>query len=122
MFARPSEAHPFAYVVAIVAGLFALAAPLLIASILADTHSGYTRAFFAVCTATYALLGAAFGFIWPDSSWRWGVWVSVAPATLFSFFGGGVSYFIVLLGLTLLPACAGAYAGARLHLKFTKVN
>jgi hypothetical protein len=68
----------------------------------------------------YAVAGFAFGYELPERRWRWGIWLSVFP-TLFSFVIPGVA-FSILIASTLLPACAGSYAGARLSRKYMGVS
>ena len=63
-----------------------------------------------------AFLGVLFGYILPESGWRWGVWLTAPPLCLLTFFVPAVSFFLPAVALTTLPACAGAYAGARLRL------
>jgi hypothetical protein len=78
-----------------------------------------TTACFAVL---HAVPGAAFGLVWPDIKWRWGVWLCGVPAVVVSFFAPGAWFMAGWLAMTMLPACAGAYAAARLHLGYVKVD
>jgi hypothetical protein len=75
----------------------------------------------ALFAVPHALLGAAFGYAWPSVSWRWGVWMAALPLCLLSLFAPALEFFLSALALTALPACAGAYAAARLNLRRTRV-
>ena len=75
----------------------------------------------AVFAIPHGLLGAAFGYAWPAVSWRWGVWMSALPLCLLSLFAPALNLFLPALALTALPACAGAYAAARVNLRHTRV-
>ena len=120
--AQDKEVSRFTYVLAVVAGLFFMGAPFYIANLWANGPVDYERGVTLTFAAAYALLGGGFGFLSPEGGWRWGVWLSMAPLMLLSFLVPSLSNFLQWTGLTLLPACAGAYAGSRLHLKFTSVN
>jgi hypothetical protein len=43
------------------------------------------------------------------------VWLTAPPLCLLTFFVPSVGFFLPAAALTTLPACAGAYAGARLR-------
>ena len=60
-------------------------------------------------------LGVLFGYILPEVGWRWGVWLTALPLCLLTFFVPAVGFFLPAVALTTLPACTGAYAGARLQ-------
>jgi len=75
----------------------------------------------AALAVAHALIGGVFGIAWPEKSWRWGVWLCVVPVCFVSFFGREASVFLWVVALMLAPACAGAYAAARVHLKYTDV-
>jgi hypothetical protein len=64
------------------------------------------------------VIGGACGLLWPRAAWRWGIWLYGVPACILSFYGRGVWFFLGWLGLTALPACAGAYAAAVLYPRF----
>ena len=70
----------------------------------------------------HVLIGGVFGLVWPEKSWRWGVWLCVVPVCFISFFGREAYMFLWVVALTLAPACAGAYVAARAHLKYVGVN
>ena len=70
----------------------------------------------AVFAAPQGLLGALFGYALPEAGWRWGVWLTALPLCLLTFFAPAAGFFLHAAALTVLPACAGAYAGARLRL------
>ena len=61
-------------------------------------------------------LGVLFGCAVPEVGWRWGVWLTAPPLCLITFFVPAVGFFLSAAALTTLPACVGAYAGARLRL------
>jgi|SRR3712207_2141648 len=122
----PDEKAPLAaYFLAAFAGVFCLLPTLLLAIFLSDVLRAGSRDFmFAAAPASaacYGLSGAAFGFIWPERGWRWGVWLGALPACLVSFFAGRVDAFLLFVALTLAPACAGAYVSSRVHLRYTRV-
>ncbi len=71
---------------------------------------------------SHAALGAGLGLVWPEKTWRWGVWLCVLPTCAASLLSANVWYFLLWEAATLLPACAGAYAAGRLHLKFAEVE
>ena len=77
--------------------------------------SGAWLAGVLVFAAPQGVLGALFGYAWPQAGWRWGVWLTAAPLCLLAFVVPVAGFFLSAAALTTLPACAGAYAGARLH-------
>ena len=122
MSTRSPDVPRFSYLLAVVAGLFALPLVYLLADSAGGGEGGsrlLTRACFAVL---HAVPGAAFGLVWPDITWRWGVWLCAVPAVLVSFLARDAWFFPGWLMMTMLPACAGAYAAARLHLKYAEVG
>ena len=122
MAAHDSDTNWFVHALAVVAGTFAMLVPFLLTRLWGEPLSQFALDIMMCFSATYAVLGAVFGFLWPESKWRWGVWVSVVPVILFSFMGGGALRFLLFAGLTLFPACAGAYTAARFHLNYTRTN
>jgi MFS family permease len=66
----------------------------------------------------YAALGAAFGCLWPEAGWRWGVWLCAAPSFAVPYFMPDVRVFLGWAMVALLPACAGAYIACRLCLEY----
>ena len=118
MAARYKDTPPYSYLLALALGLFAL--PLIYASANYASHSWpLTMACFAVLNV---VPGAAFGLVWPDIKWRWGVWLCGVPAVVASFFAPSAWFMAGWLAMTVLPACAGAYATAQLHLRYVKVD
>lgn len=113
----------FAYILATVAGLCFIVVASLLSFFGADSLSGFIHdrvtVFAIIFAIIYAMLGAAFGFIWPEKTWRWGLLVSLAPVTLLSFFGLAVFHYSLIV---LIPACAGAYMTARLHLNYVATD
>jgi hypothetical protein len=124
--ARDEDVPVFAYTLAVVAGLFFMGVSLMMSGFLADAFGlGPHNFFWAVPAATavvYTATGAAFGLLWPEKTWRWGVWLCAVPACLVSFLAPGAKLFLLWSAATMLPACAGAYAAGRLHLRYTKVD
>src|SRR5688500_1710259 len=68
-----------------------------------------------VFSVPQGVLGVLFGYAWPQAGWRWGVWLTAPPLCLLAFVVPVAGFFLSAAALTTLPACAGAYAGARLH-------
>ena len=121
MAARYRDTPHYSYLLALGAGLFAL--PLVY------VPAGYAgvglgaRPLAMACLAVLHLVpGGAFGLLWPDITWRWGVWLHGVPAVLISFLAPGAWPLAGWLAMTMLPACAGAYAAARLHLAYVKID
>jgi len=108
----------YSYLLALALGLFAL--PIIYIFAGYDSHSRpLTMACFAVL---HAVPGAAFGLVWPDIKWRWGVWLCGVPAVVVSFFAPSGWFLAGWLTMTMIPSCAGAYATAQLHLRYVKVD
>jgi hypothetical protein len=111
------QAPVIAYPFAVLAGLFGLSFEHLL-SLFAATPSRGEVGFRMVLLASFAVaqfvLGASFGLLWPRPGWRWGVWLCAVPACVISFYGHSVWFFAGWWVLTMLPACAGAYAAAEL--------
>ena len=126
MVTRNGDVPWFSYGFAVVAGLIVLPFTFLLTSLLAELldvgPEGFASVFPPALVVSYAILGSAFGFVWPESTWRWGVWLSAAPVCFVSFFGLSAPFYVGWVALTLLPACAGAYAAARLHFKYIGVS
>jgi hypothetical protein len=76
-------------------------------------------AFVGLC---FSIVGGAFGLLWPESKWRWGVWMGAAPICLVSFVAPDAGFFAGFVAATLAPSCACAYAAARLHLRYTEAG
>ncbi len=70
----------------------------------------------------YSLVGGGFGLVWPEPTWRWGVWLSAAPVCVISVLGPNAVSFAGFVALTLVPSSACAYLAARLHLKYVEVR
>ena len=85
------------------------------------SHGGAGRAG-AIFVLSHAALGAFFGLLWPEKTWRWGVWLCGLPSLAACFVARDGLAFLTWEALTLLPACAGAYAAGKAHLKFTAVD
>lgn len=118
MTARYKDTPPYSYLLALALGLFGL--PIIYAL------AGYASYSWPVTMACFAVLhavpGAAFGLVWPDIKWRWGVWLCGVPAVVASFFAPSAWFMVGWLLMTVLPASAGAYATAQLHLRYVRVE
>jgi hypothetical protein len=109
-----------AYILAAVAGLAGLPLMYLLANFAAMSAWGHSHTLAmaaALLGLGYVVLGAAFEFLWPLAAWRWGVWLCVAPICAAPFFTSDGRVFLAWASLTLLPACVGAYAARKLHLR-----
>jgi hypothetical protein len=116
--ARYKDTPRYSYLLALAVGLFGL--PFIYLSANYASHSRpLTMACFAVL---HVVPGAAFGLVWPDIKWRWGVWLCGVPAVLVSFFAPSAWFLAGWLAMTVLPSCAGAYATARLHLNYVRID
>ncbi len=109
----------YPYVLAVLAGVFLLFFAVVYAVYVPNVFgaSRWERliVFAAFLFAAYAVAGAFFGFVWPDKSWRWGVWVSTLPYIWSCFFRPFLM--LVMLCAVVLPACVGSLAAARLRLR-----
>ena len=74
-----------------------------------------------IVTATVLLLtGSLLGFVWPEKSWRWGVWICgpiILLVGLSVLFAGNVDTFLkkdlpVML-VAFVASCIGGFLGAR---------
>ncbi|MET0624165.1 MAG: hypothetical protein ABW250_14370 [Pyrinomonadaceae bacterium] len=134
MAARSEDVPGYAYPLALAAGTIGVAFVYGLADFLSrhllghylvkfsdDAGAGltWTAAVFAVA---HAVLGALFGLLWPEKTWRWGVWLCAPTTLLASVLSESVWYFLLWEAVTLLPACACAYAAGRVHLKFAAVE
>ncbi len=123
-----SQSHPVPpvlYVLAMTAGLVGLPFMFLLADFVVGPHgagggdSAASAGWFAV---GYAALGAVFGLLWPESSWRWGLWLTALPLFLVFLFDPGVWVWLGWAAQVALPACSAAYALSRLHLRYAAVE
>jgi hypothetical protein len=103
---REQPPPQYIYALALVLGGVALLLPELI-PLLSRTY------------ITFALLGAAFGFVWPSGGWRFGLWLTL-PFLILTLLQamqpGGIDNLITAplpVGMILIPACVGGYLGAR---------
>ncbi len=66
------------------------------------------------------IVGLILGFVWPEKSWRWGVWICVPIILLVGLsvlFAGNVDAFLkkdlpVML-VAFVASCVGGFLGAR---------
>jgi hypothetical protein len=132
--ARSEDVPRYAYPLAMAAGTVGLAFVYALADFLSRNLLGlylekfadgggrgltWTAAVFAV---SHALLGALFGLVWPEKTWRWGVWLCVLTTLLASLLSKNVWYFLLWEAVTLAPSCAASYAAARFHLRYAEVE
>lgn len=134
MAARSEDVPRYAYPLAMAAGTIGLAFIAALADFLSRNLLGFFPVKFvdggggdltwdaAMFAVSHAVLGALFGLVWPEKTWRWGVWLCALTTCLASLLSRSVWYFLLWEAVTLLPACAAAYAAARLHLKYVKVG
>src|ERR1044072_6676345 len=127
MFPR-AHAPIFAYLFAVVAGLFNLAFAQLLTLFVDMPRGSYVGARMLLLSS-FALgqfvpeAACAVGVRaprpprGPKAGWRWGVWLCAVPACIISFNERGAFFFIGWALLTMLPACAGGYFAAALYPK-----
>jgi hypothetical protein len=124
MAARAANTTRFVHVLAVAAGVIVAPLALLFAKFVVDIlGAGAQGAGLIIPPAvflSYACVGALFGLVWPENSWRWGVWVGLLPFVWASFISPLVT--LALAGMVLLPACAGASAASRWRLRRVGVN
>lgn len=134
MAARSEDVPRYAYPLAVAAGTVGLAFVYALVDYLSRNLLGHhlekfvdgggygltwTALMFAV---SHMMLGALFGMVWPEKTWRWGVWLCVLTTLLASLLSKSVWYFLLCEAVTLAPACAAAYAAARFHLRYAEVE
>ena len=126
MAARDRDVPRYAYLLAVVGGLCYTAVAVAAASFVAQTFDrgdpGPSLLALLTFAGAHLLIGGVFGLVWPERTWRWGVWLCLVPVCFGSLFESDVWMFFLLLALTLAPACAGAYAAARVHLKYVEAE
>jgi hypothetical protein len=131
--ARNADVPRYAYMLAVVVGFFGLtfifAAAYLAGDLIGylaaespDRYYGDVESAAITFVLSHAALGAVFGLLWPEKSWRWGVWLCSMPGLLATFLAPSALAFLMWEALTLLPACVGAFTAGRLHLKFTAID
>ncbi|MGB7923636.1 MAG: hypothetical protein WCF57_10370 [Pyrinomonadaceae bacterium] len=77
--------------------------------------------FLPLFAVSYLLMAALFSLLWPDVSWKWGLWLSLPCLLAVSLVylvntpdGAGILHTIIgTLLIVLLPACACALLGKR---------
>jgi MFS family permease len=123
---RDKDVPTYSYVVAVVAGMCYTWGSFLTATVVTQLFDGRERGLSFLGAVTFAaahvVIGGVFGLLWPEKTWRWGVWLCLVPVCLGSLFETYVSAFFWFLALTLAPACTGAYAAARVHLKYVEAE
>jgi hypothetical protein len=62
----------------------------------------------------HGLAGSLFGFFWPMKRWRWGLYMNLVPALLYSFFAPVGPPYLLFTLVTFAPACAGSSVGSRM--------
>ncbi len=125
---RNPEVPALSYAVAVLVGLFGLPFMYMAASFAAEASgsgpgdpgaAGVGLMIAASFGVFHLILGGAFGLLWPEAGWRWGVWLCGLPACAVSYVVPEAWFFVNWAAMTVLPACAGAQLAARLHLKYT---
>jgi hypothetical protein len=115
---RYKDTPSYSYLLALAVGLFGL--PIIY---LSSNYASHSQSVTMICFAVLnALPGAAFGLVWPDIRWRWGIWLCAVPAAIVSFYAPDAWFLAGWLAMTLPPSCAGAYATARLHLRYVQIE
>ncbi len=118
MTARVARTSRFVHALAIGVGLIGMLPVSLLAKFLVELlgvrQSDTVFVFASVMFIAYAAAGVAFGSLWPEKSWRWGVWIGLLPFIWASLDSPFMTF--MLLGVVVLPACAAAQAAARLRL------
>ena len=104
-----------ALVFAVLPAVFCVFQPLF-----TDTTDLGEHALSLVLTAAaYLGLGALLGYFWPPGSVRWGLLISVPALLLVAWYTLGepdnLGLHLAYAVLTLVAACLGAYAGARVR-------
>ncbi|MFL6334087.1 MAG: hypothetical protein ACJ754_12310 [Pyrinomonadaceae bacterium] len=124
--AKDDDVPRFAYLLAVLGGVvytwfaFFLANSVAMALGEWEYHYGYLGA--VVFAAAHLVGGGLFGLLWPERTWRWGVWLCLVPVCVVSLAQREVTIFLWVVALTMAPACAGAYAAARVHLKYVEAE
>jgi hypothetical protein len=126
----PRYAYPLAVIGGFVGASFIMAASYFWAGDLLgylaaewpDRYYGNVGGAATISVLGHATLGALFGLLWPEKTWRWGVWLCSLASVLAALTAPDARAFLAWEALTLLPAGLGAYAAGRLHLKFTAVE
>jgi hypothetical protein len=122
---RYRDVPRYAYPLAVVGGLCYTGVAFAAASYVAEFDRGMAGpSLLGLLTfaAAHLCVGGLFGLLWPERTWRWGVWLCAVPVCLLPWFDSDVWAFFLYLALTLAPACAGAYAAARVHLKYVEAG
>ncbi|HEY0174718.1 MAG TPA: hypothetical protein VGB98_27120 [Pyrinomonadaceae bacterium] len=132
MAARTEDVPRYAYPLAVAAGTVGLAFVYGLADFLSRNLLGRHLADFitggglagtaATLAVAHAAFGALFGMVWPEKTWRWGVWLCAPSACVASLLSSSLWNFLLWEVASLPPACAGAYAAARFHLMYTAVE
>jgi hypothetical protein len=76
---------------------------------------------FVLVSAAYVMLGALFGFAWPELSYRWGIWLSIPAIAILIWYSfgepGNILLHVAFMLLTLVSAGVGGYLGSWLRLR-----
>ncbi len=76
---------------------------------------------FVLIIISYGILGFVVGFIWPERSWRWGIWISLTAFLIVGWYSLRETAYLLLhfsyLAVTAASACLAALAGTRLSVK-----
>lgn len=122
MLAQSANVPRVAYLFAVAAGLVGVPFMYLSVDSVRDMLEGGGLFSMLIVAAAFALgyaaLGAAFGSLWSEAGWRWGVWLCAAPSLAVPYFMPDVRVFLAWAMVALLPACAGAYFACSLCLEY----
>jgi hypothetical protein len=124
--ARSAATPTYAYALAVVAGLVLTPSMYWLGEMLGavrepDASIMMWPLFWGAFAVAHAALGVVFGLVWPERTWRWGVWLSAAPLCLVSFFSPGAAFYAGWVMVSLFPSSSCAYAAGMYGLKSTKV-
>ena len=126
MAARDKDVPTYCYVIAVVAGVCYTWGSFQAANVVTQLFDRWERGLSFVGLITFAaahvVIGGVFGLMWPERTWRWGVWLCLVPVCVVALTEPDASVFFWVVALTLAPACAGAYAAARVHLKYVEAE
>jgi hypothetical protein len=129
---RQDKVPLYAYFLAFAAGaLGTYAVWKLFAAVNTSKGIGLFLVFGVISGLTHGVLGACFGFVWPNGRWRWGVWVSLPFSLIIGLASSYVTLvfynprtpikslslfflYLLLVASTMITACVSAYVSSRL--------
>lgn len=126
MATRHKDVPRYSYLIAVVAGVCYTWFSFLVAASVSQLFDRWAHGLTFLGAVTFAaahvIIGGLFGLLWPEKTWRWGVWLCLVPVFTASVMESEAVVFFGVVALTLAPACAGAYVAARVHLKYVDVE